>query len=148
MVQKEQQTPAENECVMNNTTVRDELRRESRNSCNMDIDVYLSYGEDGEAVTPVFRGRLISLSRRGAGIALDEVMAGPTHLAYGPMESDTLRLTLVFHLQEDDDNLRVDTRPVWLNKEQNEDIPPFRIGVEFIDPLTNEIFRRLNRQYR
>lgn len=114
----------------------------------MEIGVYLSRGKDGPAVTPVFRGQLISLSRRGAGIALDEVMAGPTHLAYGPMESDTLRLTLVFSLRENDGNLRIDTRPVWLNKEQNEDIPPFRIGVEFIDPLTNELFRQLNRQYR
>lgn len=114
----------------------------------MEIGVYVSRGEDGPAVTPVFRGQLISLSRRGAGIALDEVMAGPTHLAYGPMESDALRLTLVFPLRGNNKNLRIDTRPVWLNKEQNDDIPPFRIGVEFIAPLTSELFRQLNRQYR
>lgn len=133
---------------MSNSSIRKELRQENRSSCNTEIGVYLSQGDDGTAVTPVFRGQLISLSRRGAGIALDEIMAGPTHLAYGPMGSDTLRLTLVFRLRENDGNLLIDTRPVWLNKEQDEDIPPFRIGVEFVDPLTNEIFRQLNRQYR
>lgn len=138
----------ENEGTMSSSSINGELRQESRNACNMEVGVYLSHGIDGKAMTPVFRGRLISLSRRGAGIALDEVMAGPTHLAYSPMESEAIRLTLVFLLQENDENLRIESRPVWLNKQQHDDIPPFRIGVEFIDPLTNELFRQLNRQYR
>lgn len=133
---------------MSSSSTNRELRQESRNSCDMDVGVYLSRVSDGQALTPVFRGRLVSLSRRGAGIALNEIMAGPTHLAYSPMESDAIRLTLVFLRRDNAESLQVDSRPVWLNKEQDDNIPPFRIGVEFINPLTDELYRRLNRHYR
>ena len=125
-----------------------ERRREQRHSCNQQVGVYLSQGRDDSAVTPIFNGLLTSLSRRGAGIALDEVMAGPVHLAYAPMESDNLQLNIVFTLPGHPEQLTVPAYPIWLDKVQNEDLPPFRIGVEFAEPLKNELFQQLNRQLR
>jgi len=121
-------------------------RREQRHSCSRPVGLFLSRGPDGPAVSPVFEGQLLSLSRWGAGIALSEVMAGSTHLAYGPMESSTLQLNVVFSLPDGEEQLTVPVRPIWLDKIQTEDMPPFRIGVEFVVPLAKELLLRLNRQ--
>lgn len=125
-------------------------RRENRNSCTLTIGVFLSQGRDGPAVSPVFQGILTSITRYGAGIALAEIMADRTHLVYGPMESETLLLNIVFPSQgQDGSPFTLPVRPVWLNKEQeNEDLPQFRLGVEFLEPLPTAIFQLLNRQQR
>jgi len=92
-------------------------RRQNRNSCTQTIEVFLSQGRNGRAVSPVFQGVLTSITRYGAGIALAEVMADRTHLVYGPMESETLQLNIVFPAQGQDSPLILSVRPVWLNKE-------------------------------
>lgn len=121
-------------------------RREERNVCHQEIDVYLSREPGGEATSQLYYAQLITLSRSGAGIALDEVMSGSTHLAYGPMESDELHLNIVFYFPDDREPLAVATRPIWLNKKQSKDVPPFHVGVEFLEPLSSETFKELNRQ--
>ncbi|MHB8809291.1 MAG: hypothetical protein ACYC9M_04685 [Desulfobulbaceae bacterium] len=124
-------------------------RRENRNSCTLAIGVFLSQGRDGLAVSPVFQGILTSITRYGAGIALAEIMTDRTHLVYGPMESEILLLNIVFPSQGQDSPLTVPVRPVWLNKgPENEKLPQFRLGVEFLEPLPAAIFQRLNRHQR
>lgn len=122
-----------------------ERRREQRHASRESVGIYLSRGPEGPAVSPVFEGQLLSLSRWGAGIALSEVMAGSTHLAYGPMESNDLQLNVVFAMPGEEEQLSVPARPIWLDKKQNENMPPFRIGVEFFVPLAKEQLVRLNR---
>lgn len=112
-------------------------RREQRHACSRPVGVYLARGPDGPAVSPVFEARLITLSLWGACIALNEIMAGSTHLAYGPMESNALQLTITFSTATGEP-LTVPSRPIWLDKIQDGEMPPFRIGVEFISPLTKE----------
>lgn len=124
-------------------------RRENRNSCTLAIGVFLSQGMDGLAVSPVFQGILTSITRYGAGIALAEIMADRTHLVYGPMESEILLLNIVFPSQGQTPSLTLPVRPVWLNKEpENENLPQFRLGVEFLEPLPAAILQRLNRHQR
>ena len=124
-------------------------RRENRNSCTLAIGVFLSNGTDGLAVSPVFQGFLTSITRYGAGIALAEIMADRTHLVYGPMESEILLLNIIFPSQGQDTPFTLPVRPVWLNKEpENENLPQFRLGVEFLEPLPAAIFRRFNRPQR
>lgn len=124
-------------------------RREDRKSSALAIGVFLSHGINGLAVSPVFQGVLTSITRYGAGIALAEVMADRTHLVYGPMESEALQLNIVFPSHGQDSPLTLSVRPVWLDKEpENEDLPQFRLGVKFLEPLPPSIFQRLNRPQR
>jgi PilZ domain len=123
-------------------------RREDREPCPPEIGVFLTRCSNGAVASPVFQGVLTSISRHGAGIALAEIMVDRTHLAYGPMESDTLQLNIVFSSQDQDTPITLPVRPIWLNREQSEGLPPFRLGVEFLEPLTTAIFRRLNRPPR
>jgi hypothetical protein len=125
-----------------------ERRREQRQLCPPEIGVFLTQGKNGAAASPVFQGVLISISRFGAGIALAEIMADRTHLAYGPMGSDTLQLNIVLPFPGRETPLTLPVRPVWLKKEQGGGLPPFRLGLEFLEPLPPAILRRLNRQPR
>lgn len=126
--------------------IENERRQENRHSRIQQIGVYLSQGLDGAGISPVFSGQLLSISRSGAGIALDKIMSGSTHMVYGPMESDALQLNIIFSFQDSKKTITVPALPVWLDKKQSENIPPFHIGVEFIKPLTNEQLQQLNRQ--
>ncbi|HBI15848.1 MAG TPA: hypothetical protein DDY20_10115 [Desulfobulbaceae bacterium] len=123
-----------------------ERRREDREPCPREIGVFLTLGRNGAAASPVIEGVLTSISRHGAGIALAEIMAGRTHLAYGPMGSDALQLNIVFPSKDEDIHLTLPVRPIWLKKEQGEGLPPFRLGVAFLEPLPPAILQRLNRQ--
>ena len=64
------------------------------------------------------------------------------------MESDALQLNIVFPAQDKDDPFTLPVRPIWLKKEQSEGLPPFRLGVEFLEPLPTAILQRLNRHQR
>ena len=125
-----------------------ERRREQRELCSPEIGVFLTQSRNGSAASPVFQGVLIRISRYGAGIALAEIMADRTHLAYGPMGSDTLQLNVILPSLDRETPITLPVRPVWLKKEQGEGLPPFRLGVEFLEPLSSAILQRLNRQPR
>lgn len=122
-----------------------ERRQEDRDVSLRKIGVFLSQGNNGLVASQVFDGILTSISRHGAGIALAEIMADRTHLVYGPMGSDDLRLNIVFPLLDQEPPLTLPVRPVWLQKIQDEELPPFRLGVEFLAPLPATILQRLNR---
>jgi len=117
-------------------------RRQNRNSCTQTIEVFLSQGRNGRAVSPVFQGVLTSITRYGAGIALAEVMADRTHLVYGPMESETLQLNIGLPGPGPGLSPYPLRTAVWLNKEpENENLPPFRLGVKFLEPLPPQFSR-------
>lgn len=123
-------------------------RREIREPCTLHIDVFLRERGGGEPVSPFFAGVLISFSRHGAGIALREVMAGRTHLIYGPQESSALELVLRLPVPGGGPALTLAVHPVWLRKEAADQLPPFRVGVEFVEPLPAEVYREANRLLR
>ena len=72
-----------------------ERRKEVRQKCNQKIGVFLSRESDGTELSAPVWGTLLNLSQRGAGIALDEIMFDRTHLALGPMSSDTMQLNII-----------------------------------------------------
>ena len=122
-------------------------RKEERNAPALAADVYLSRRSGGPPVTPVFSVQLISLSLRGAGVALHEIMSGRTHLAFEPMESETIRINLRLNLDNEEEIVR-SAKPVWFNKMVHTTTPPFRIGLEFIQPLSPGELNRINRHLR
>jgi hypothetical protein len=122
-----------------------ERRRESRVSSALRAGLFLGKDIDDPQATHVHWGQLITLSRLGAGIALDEIMADRVHLAFAPMESDELTLNLVVPLDNQETPLVIPVRPIWFNKEYAPDIPPFRIGIEFRPPLSSRQMKQITK---
>jgi len=122
-------------------------RKENRHTASPSAGIYLSQGKDGPAISPIFNGQLITISRRGAGIALHEIMTDRTHLAYGPMESETLQLNITLQLN-DHESIIIPAKPIWFNKKTHQNIPPFRIGLEFLEPLTLKELNLINKHFR
>ncbi len=118
-------------------------RREKRHCKTVSIGVYLSRGPDGPSISPVFSGYLTNLSANGASIALDKIMFGAIHLAFGPMESDTLQMNIVFNCLESGETIILPVRPVWLDKKSEPGLPPFHIGVRFTKPLQDKRLKRI-----
>jgi len=52
------------------------------------------------------------------------------------METNTLKLNMTLRVNEQDEPLIIPARPAWFNKKIKPDIPPFRVGLEFVTPLS------------
>lgn len=124
--------------------MENDRRKEKRQKTSLDAGIFITQGENGNPVTPVFNCRLISISRHGAGVALEKIMHERMHLAFGPMESDHLftNLTIEAGGQE---MASIPARTIWFNKKTGQPLPPYRIGLEFLQPLSHREFSSINR---
>ena len=122
-----------------------ERRKEKRLECSLKVSVFLSQEKNGDALTPPFQGMLVSLSRQGADVALDEIMYDRTHLALAPMGSDRLLLNIILPSEDNENGLTVAAQPVWFDKKPGTEIPPFRIGLKFTELLSFKQYQQINR---
>lgn len=119
-------------------------RKEKRQGINRKVGVFLSQGKNGPAITPHLQGQLVSFSRQGADIALDEIMYDRTHLALGPMGSDQLQFNIIIPAEEADNSFTISAKPVWFDKKTGTGMPPFRIGLKFTEQLTFKQLELIN----
>ena len=110
------------------------------------VEIFLSQGENGQAVTPLFQCHLVSYSRQGAEIALKEIMFESTHLALTPMGSGQLLLNINLPGGETESPFTVSAKPVWFNKISEEGLPPFRIGLLFTESLSSRQMKQINKK--
>lgn len=120
-----------------------EQPREERYPCHDKAGLFLAATNNPTAMTERLHGQLLDISCKGASLALAEVITDRKHLAYAPMESDLLKLYVVLYLE--DEELILPVRPTWFNKKLSEKILPFRIGMEFITPITSEQLKKIRR---
>lgn len=121
----------------------DDQPREERYPCQGQAALFLAATTDETAVTERLQGRLLDISSSGASLALAEVITDRKHLAYAPMESDLLKLHIVLYMEDEEIILPVKT--TWFNKKLDDEPLPFRIGMEFITPLTSEQLKKIRR---
>lgn len=112
------------------------------------VDVFLTQGNDGPSITPLFKAHLVSFSRQGADVALTEIMYESTHLALTPMSSRNLLINITMPAGNPENSFTVAARPVWFDKKNEPDIPPFRIGLQFIENLSAKQFQLINRGFQ
>lgn len=124
-----------------------ERRNEKRQTASIRAGIYLSEGKDGPAISPVLNGQLMSISRRGAGIALPEIMTDRTHLAFEAMDSKTLLLIITLQL-DNRESIVLPAKPIWFNKMTHKHFPPFRIGLKFLEPLTLKELNQIIRHFQ
>jgi hypothetical protein len=122
-----------------------ERRKEKRLECRLKVGVFLSQEKSGEPLTPQVQGLLVSLSRQGADVALEEIMQDRTHLALASLGSNRVLLNLVLPAGDGENTLTVAGKPVWFDKRTDTGVPPFRIGLRFVEDLTSRQYQRINR---
>lgn len=86
-------------------------------------------------------GQLLDISCNGVSLALEAVITDRKHLAYAPMESDQFKLHIVFYLE--DNELIIPVHTTWFDKKLNEEKLPFRIGMEFVTPITSDQLKKI-----
>ncbi len=119
-----------------------EQQREERYPCHGKAGLFLADQNGHTALTEILHGQLLDISSRGASLALAEIITDRKHLAYAPMESDRYKLYIVLFLG-DDEELITPVKTTWFNKKLSEEISPFRIGMEFVTPLTSEQLKKI-----
>lgn len=122
-----------------------ERRKEKRQACNLQVEVFLSQGMEGPEITPHLTAQLVSLTRQGADVALDEIMHESTHLALTPMGSDILLFNIILPADNEENSLTVPAIPVWFDKKTGTGMPPFRIGLKFTEHLSFKQFQQINK---
>lgn len=117
--------------------------REERYPCHGKAGLFLADKNAETNMTERLYGQLLDISCSGASLALAEVITDRKHLAYAPMESDRLKLFIVLYLEEEE--FIVPVKTTWFNKKLSEEYLPFRIGMEFVTPITSEQLKKIRR---
>lgn len=120
---------------------RDEQPREKRFACDGKADLFLTDKNYQTAMTERLHGQLLDISAKGASLALAEIITDRKHMAYTPMESDLFKLNLVLYIT--DEELVLPVKTIWFNKKISGEELPFRIGMEFLKPLSSEQLKKI-----
>ena len=122
-----------------------ERRKDKRYDCSkLTVEIFLSRGMEGPAITPNFQAKLVGLSRQGADVALEEIMHEQTHLALGPMGSSKLQLNITLPAENKEETCTISAKPTWFDKKTGTGMRPFRIGLEFSHLLSNKHVQMIN----
>ncbi len=120
-----------------------ERRRAKRYNTREEVLLFLRSKEGGRQVTEPVPARLIDISMSGAGIMLPRLIVDRNHIFYAPLESSAVVLCLEFPLITTDEgnHFVVSARPVWLDRNLEDEETPFRIGVEFKEKFPVDILK-------
>lgn len=114
-----------------------ERRQNKRHPSTYKVGIFLARGEHGSAQSATLAGNLVDISAKGATLSLPEILDGQNHLAYTAMGSSSLILhvKLTHHNGQE---LLLPAKPIWFNRSLSEHLTPFKLGIEFITPLSKE----------
>jgi hypothetical protein len=110
-------------------------RKHPRIPTQQDVDLYLYDRSNDCQLTGRVAALLVDQSQQGAGLRFSQVLTDGTHLFYAALDSDTLFIAIVCR-PTDDDPEKMTTllaRPVWFDRDMEDNTMPFRMGVQFVD---------------
>lgn len=119
-------------------------RLHSRISTSQDVDLYLYDRSNNSQLTGRVAAKLLDLSKQGAGLRFSQVLIDGNHLCYAALDSDTIFITIVFRPTGDDPE-KITTllaRPVWFDRDMEDSVIPFRMGVQFVAQAPPSVLSR------
>ncbi len=119
-----------------------ERRKEKRHPCTSKIAIFLAKGANAAPESGILAGNLIDISLNGAGLSLPQILDKRVHLAYTAMESKELILHVILH-HGTEQRVIIPVKPAWFNRTLSENMTPFRLGVEFTEPLSDKLLASL-----
>jgi hypothetical protein len=91
--------------------------------------------------------QLSDISSQGAGLKIPQILIDGKHLCYAALDSDTISLTLVFHdITDESASTVILARPIWFDRDMDDAVLPFKIGVEFLAQASNELLKNISNQ--
>ena len=106
-------------------------RQSQRISEFMPVSVFIR-NAGNEVLAGPFSGRIIDLSRNGAGLLLSRVQSETWHVYHSLSEDSFLSLHLIINQPEQGLTLTLDARPVWLNTFEHDELQERVMGVAFL----------------
>ena len=107
--------------------------------------LFLSQEKDGEKLSRPVNCRIVNLSKKGAGIIIRQIIVDNLHLFFGPLESDELILHLAIGQGNGEAAMTLAGRPLWFDRILFEEQQPFKMGIEFLEKIGEDDYRRLKK---
>lgn len=122
-----------------------ELRRSQRYADFLPISVSVRRSDENINVAGPFSARIVDLSNHGACLLLTQVMLQSFHIFHSTREDELSDLILHVDIPSEPKTIEILAQPVWLNATKLDDIKVFKMGVDFISNLDNNLLRTINK---
>lgn len=122
----------------------DELRRSNRYTDFLPISVTVLSSDDHSRIAGPLSARVVDVSNHGACLLLTQVMDNSFHIFHSTREDESIVLALDIKLPSLPGPIEILTKPVWLNATKMDDIKVFKMGVDFIESLDDELLKTIN----
>jgi hypothetical protein len=122
-----------------------ELRRSQRYADFLPISVTACKDDGGPRVAGPFSARIVDLSTHGACLLMTQVMLHSFHIFHSTRDDDLINLVLQIKIPSQTDPVEILAQPVWLNSAKLDDIKVFKMGVDFIHRIDEELLRSINK---
>ncbi len=119
------------------------LRRLTRKNLFLPVTISVENVATGAVLTDSFTGHITNLTKHGACLFMDKIMAGNFHLVHSTKENDSLALQLTITVPHEGGHHTITASPLWFDIFQDKERRGFKIGIEFPTPPTKEFFHAL-----
>jgi hypothetical protein len=125
----------------------DKERKHHRVPAQLNVGLCLYDQQIEKAVTREVSCQLSDISRQGAGLKIPQILIDGKHLCYAALDSDTIKLTLVFHdITDPSASIIILAKPIWFDRDPEDKALPFKIGVEFLAEASPELLNNITKQ--
>ena len=112
------------------------------------LPIFLNVTRGQQVISGPFPARIVNISHHGARLLMTRVMKESFHVFHSTREDDALSLQLVFTIAEQENEIAVHARPVWLDSTQMDDIKVFTMGIDFMGRIDDHTLRQLSKRMK
>jgi hypothetical protein len=119
------------------------LRRLTRKKLFLHITISVKNVTTGVMLPDSFAGHITDMTKHGACLLVNKIMAGSFHLFHSTRENDLLILQLTISDPHDGGQHTVNAHPLWFDLFHDKQLRGFKIGVTFPQPPAKEFIHAL-----
>ena len=120
-------------------------RRSPRYADFLPITVTVGAPPDETRLAGPFSARIVDISNHGACLLLPQVLLHSFHIFHTTRENEAAALLLQIKLPHQNNSVLITGRPVWLRTEDSGGIKIFRMGVDFLAAISNDLLLNINK---
>lgn len=126
----------------------EELRRSHRYTDFLPISVFIRNKGDSSPIAGPLSARIIDVSNHGACLILTKIVVQSYHIFHSTKGNESILLALDIKLPSHENPVEILSHPVWMNTTSMDDIKVFKLGVDFIHEIDNEVMFSINKYIR
>lgn len=120
-------------------------RRSQRYTDFLPLSVSVRKQDDDSLVSGPFSARIVDISNHGACLIMTRVMMHSFHIFHSTREDDTVNIILQIDLPSQKDTIKLAAQPVWMDATKLEDVKVFKMGVDFLETINQDLLKTLSR---